>query len=393
MRVLAAGHRRASGLLWLTGAPGSGKTTVGDAMHDLLVEGGLTNVVRLDGDALRQFLHLTTVESDEDRVTLGLSYVALADHLARQGQVVILSAVAMYDEVFEAFHALEDVPTALVRLSTTAPDGPDIRYLVDVHNPMDGDPHSVAASVIAVCESHRLLEPRHSSPVRTQADIVRYARGSATRRRHWDAYYRHGSVPDGPSSFARALIADPRVAGGSTSDQLLVDFGCGNGRDSRFLAEHFRVLGLDASPGAVDAARAASNAVTSPRLAFDVSVLDELKAQLAEVDPAIVYSRFVLHALSPEEESRFLDAVAHGCRPGTLLAIEARTGSDPMARRGSKVSANERVHGHYRRFLDVDEFHEALAARGFAILESTRAQGVSSLGDDDPEVLRVLARV
>lgn len=80
-RVLAAGHR--SGILWLTGLPASGKTTLARAVEDRLFAEG-QSVVVLDGDVLRDGLCNDLGFSDEDR----------QENIRRAGEVALLFAEA-----------------------------------------------------------------------------------------------------------------------------------------------------------------------------------------------------------------------------------------------------------------------------------------------------------
>jgi adenylylsulfate kinase-like enzyme len=87
-------------LIWITGLPNAGKTTIA---NKLTVECGLMFnqiPISLDGDALRRILNMDHITTDLERVKLGLTYVKLATDLVDQGHIVIVSAVAMYKEIF-----------------------------------------------------------------------------------------------------------------------------------------------------------------------------------------------------------------------------------------------------------------------------------------------------
>ena len=81
----------------------------------------------------------------------------------------------------------------------------------------------------------------------------------------------------------------------------IVDIGCGNGRQSRMLAEHYpQVLGVDLSPDAITLARKESAGIEN--LHFEVLDLlaDNAGPQLAaELGEANVFVRGVLHVLPP----------------------------------------------------------------------------------------------
>ncbi len=86
----------------------------------------------------------------------------------------------------------------------------------------------------------------------------------------------------------------------------LIDFACGDGKQTRFLADHFtRVIGVDVSKSAVEIAKAQHNA---PNIQY--RVLDGLKPQQAEVlhseiGDANIYMKGGIHHIPVERRSDF----------------------------------------------------------------------------------------
>lgn len=115
--------------------------------------------------------------------------------------------------------------------------------------------------------------------------------------------------------FQRAF--DPRLP--------LLDIGCGNGQQTRFLAQSYRhVIGVDVSASAVDLAARQSRAF--PNISY--RVLDgtepEAAAALAsEIGDANIYLRGVLHVLPGRERAHFVESlrILLG-RRGTLYLVE-----------------------------------------------------------------------
>jgi trans-aconitate methyltransferase len=62
---------------------------------------------------------------------------------------------------------------------------------------------------------------------------------------YWNGWYQNGGAPVVPSQFA------VMVAQHAQNVSRIVDFGCGNGRDSLLLDTVAPTLGIDASPEAV----------------------------------------------------------------------------------------------------------------------------------------------
>jgi len=91
-------------VVWLTGLPGAGKSTLARLLESELRGFGLA-VERLDGDEVRQHLTKDLGFSKEDRLENVRRIVYVAKLLARIGGVVIVAAIAPYAAAREAARA------------------------------------------------------------------------------------------------------------------------------------------------------------------------------------------------------------------------------------------------------------------------------------------------
>jgi adenylylsulfate kinase len=82
-------------VVWFTGLPGAGKSTIAQALAPILREAGL-RVEVLDGDEVRQHLSKGLGFSKEDRDTNIRRIGYVAKLLARNGVVVLVAAVSPY---------------------------------------------------------------------------------------------------------------------------------------------------------------------------------------------------------------------------------------------------------------------------------------------------------
>jgi hypothetical protein len=105
----------------------------------------------------------------------------------------------------------------------------------------------------------------------------------------------------------------------------------------------------------------------------------------------VVYSRFCLHAMTEMEEIDTFRAAYQRLKPGGELHIECRSINDPLARKGEVISPTERIFGHYRRFVVLDEVQARLRQTGFRITKSVEAANLAVLGDENPVVIRIKA--
>lgn len=87
-------------LIWITGLPGSGKTTLGASLTHYLRQRGVT-VVHLDGDQLREAIAMRQGYDTETRLGFAKSYQAIAKVLILQEISVVMSTVSMFSEIYE----------------------------------------------------------------------------------------------------------------------------------------------------------------------------------------------------------------------------------------------------------------------------------------------------
>ncbi len=136
----------------------------------------------------------------------------------------------------------------------------------------------------------------------------------------WDANPAHAAQQD--------LVlfqdhADPQLP--------LIDLGCGNGTQTRFLADHFaRVVGTEISPTAVDIAQTKNAAPNISYRILDVLYPGDAEDLHKEIGDANLYMRTVLHQLSPADHATAIQSIERllGIR-GILYLIELSSAAEP----------------------------------------------------------------
>lgn len=112
----------------------------------------------------------------------------------------------------------------------------------------------------------------------------------------------------------------------------LIDLGCGNGTQTRFLADHFsKVIGTEISPTAVDIAHTKHGAPNISYRVLDVLCPDDAQALHEEIGDANVYMRAVLHQLSPADHTMAIQSIERllGIK-GILYFIELSSAAEPF---------------------------------------------------------------
>lgn len=89
-----------SKVIWITGISGSGKSSICDWIQDRLAP-HLPNLVRLDGDAVREAFGADLAYAEPDRFVQISRIQRIAKMLADQGQIVLVSALYAHPDLLE----------------------------------------------------------------------------------------------------------------------------------------------------------------------------------------------------------------------------------------------------------------------------------------------------
>jgi hypothetical protein len=206
------------------------------------------------------------------------------------------------------------------------------------------------------------------------------------QRRYWDDFYkgdRSANVPRDPSAFATW------VGGQLEDEQLIVECGFGNARDSFWFAHHgHAVRGFDFADSAVAAAQGVAAAEPSMDARFqelDLSDADAVVAVANDLQAVVgrpaVYGRFLIHSLEDEGRHNLIELAK---RLGGEIYVEFRTGKDA----GQKHLFGD---DHYRTYLDPLVVVEEIEARGGTVMVLEQGHGMAVYKSEDPHVARIVA--
>jgi hypothetical protein len=206
-------------------------------------------------------------------------------------------------------------------------------------------------------------------------------------KKYWDKFYLLDSNHREGSSFSQL------VASMGFSPSLVIDVGCGDGRDSLALSSAFgcRVLGLDSSSAAILKAESRvepdAAGVSPDFVKFTIGrdapsqILSELGS--GELGELLIYSRFFLHSLTELEESFFWElvgALASATGSPSFLALEYRSVEDALRPKSTP--------SHYRRYINPEEVSQSAHLKGFEKDFEESGIGFSIVGVDDAFLTR-----
>lgn len=178
-------------------------------------------------------------------------------------------------------------------------------------------------------------------------------------KKYWKKFYENFDIKE-PSDFARFC------AKYIPKDSIVLDVGCGNGRDSYFLATNNRVIGIDYAIQPEDG----KNVLFLKADLF--KFIRPINSSLFDV----VYSRFLLNTLTNGEIERFIKWI------GGVFMVECRAEGDEP-----KLYPN-----HKRNFINGEWLLGKLINEGFEITLYQKSRGLSKFRGEDPLLIRVIAR-
>jgi len=203
---------------------------------------------------------------------------------------------------------------------------------------------------------------------------------------YWNDFYDTKFSVAVPSQFC-VLVATE-----ASKNRPFVEFGCGNGRDAKYMARQgFRVFAGDLSHKAILAMQNegtpnADFAVCDVSKPGHVKSLVETARKEAKEDKnsnLTLYNRFFIHALDEKQELVYLKKVADVTKAGDIFYMEFRCSLD---------AALDKEHGkgHYRRYVETDNFLDLLKSLGFKINYHITGQGMAKYKAEDPFVSRII---
>lgn len=84
--------------IWICGLAGSGKSSLALALTQLLRE-RFDNIIYLDGDELREIFGHFSYDKN-GRIDMAIKRAKMANFLSKQGQIVIVSTISLFSEVY-----------------------------------------------------------------------------------------------------------------------------------------------------------------------------------------------------------------------------------------------------------------------------------------------------
>jgi len=229
--------------------------------------------------------------------------------------------------------------------------------------------------------------------IRKQNETAVTSKDVTTEKDYWNSFYSRWTI-DVPSQFC--VLAATEV----NKDTPIVEFGCGNGRDSIYLSKQgFRVCASDLSSEGIAKNNAKVESFSGPlnehklQISFSIcnctdkkQVSDLISGARVDGGNITVYHRFFLHSIDASQEKQFFEALEGAMISGDRILMEFRCSLD---------EALPKFYGkdHYRRYVHTPDFVEYLDSIGFQVEYEQTGQGMAKYKNEDPFVSRVIAKL
>ena len=200
----------------------------------------------------------------------------------------------------------------------------------------------------------------------------------------WNKFYKKKLAVNRPSNFAVFILKFLKKY-----KSTIIDIGCGNGRDLfYFKKKKINCLGIDLSKNATSLIKGKLKSKKNKSKIFnDDFVKFDYKNKIKK--KFSIYSRFTWHTINGKNESIFLNKISKISNLEYIL-IETRSDKDDLCGVGKKISKNEFITDHYRRFINKNVLVNKIK-KNFKIIYLKESKGFSKFKKEDPCLIRLIA--
>jgi len=204
---------------------------------------------------------------------------------------------------------------------------------------------------------------------------------------HWNRFYKRSST-NPPSNFAKFVIKWLKKNQISFESKKLIDIACGNARDTFYFHNKFLyTTGLDLSKIIIK-----KNSSEFPKIKFIQKDICKTN-KIGNYRYDFLYARFFIHAITHKQQISFLKNCKKILKNKSYIFLEFRTSLDPLSEKGKKLSQYERFYGHYRRFINVDNFKNELLKLNFNVVYIKKSNRFAIYKDEKPHICRMIIKL
>jgi len=185
-----------------------------------------------------------------------------------------------------------------------------------------------------------------------------------------------------PSQFC--VLTSIEISAGD----ILIDLGCGNGRDSLYflLNQNILTYGVDRSDSAIKSITTSDPSLHNNFFNYDLTIESSWANLFSNISRGgkrlIFYSRFFNHSLTEEDENTLINMLVKYSSPGDKCYFEFRVEED---------KTQTHIFGeHFRRFQSSTAFIEKFSHTPFDLEYFVEGRGMAKFKSEDPFVGRFI---
>jgi|TARA_B100001971_G_C18174755_1_gene529268 SAM-dependent methyltransferase len=203
--------------------------------------------------------------------------------------------------------------------------------------------------------------------------------------KYWNKFYKKHTLIIKPSNFSQFIKKEFLK---KKKIKNILEIGCGNGRDTFYFSKYAtKIVSIDNSQQAI--IKSKNNERMQKNIIFlKKNILSRFNVVVKNFD--LIYARFFLHTINSIEEDIFLNLLKKISNKKTIVALEFRTTKDKLFKKGKKISKNESITDHYRRFVEVSNFKNKLKKLNFKIIYFKQSVNLSNFKNDNPHLCRIV---
>lgn len=201
---------------------------------------------------------------------------------------------------------------------------------------------------------------------------------------YWNNFYKNYKTNEinKPSTFAEFVLEYLKKNNLINSNNKLLEFGCGNGRDLMLFKEYLNVVGLDTSIQVKDLLKEKN-----------INVIIESMTLFSDYNYDLYYSRFSLHAMNINEINIFLSNIKN-IKPNALFFIETRSIKGTNFENNDYCEHNFKSpigDSHKRTLLNI-LYLKNIIVDSFEIIYEADINDVAIYKEENPYVIRLILK-
>ncbi|MEE1131340.1 MAG: class I SAM-dependent methyltransferase [Caryophanon sp.] len=208
-------------------------------------------------------------------------------------------------------------------------------------------------------------------------------------KNHWNEFYKKQKGLNENSTFSMFVFEKIKA---NKSNYILVDIGCGTGKDSFYFASKgMKVIGIDGSEEVIKINKGKVNPLNYVDFKCvdlsdenEVNQLFEFVNEIAQLENkhVLIYNRFFLHAIPDEVEEVIFTGININLKKPYIIMSEFRTKEDEML--------HKIYNDHFRRYVDTNELLNRVLRFNWSVEFLMKERGLSIYKDEDPFLARLI---